>query len=85
VKQLSLLTLLVLVGCGNSDMSKAEMDRAANAKFDDAARAKIVEGMREGAEARQKQQSDWGNKNPEELARINAERAKYGRAPLAGN
>jgi hypothetical protein len=48
----------------------------------EADRAKVAAGMAAGAEAAKKSQQDWAAKNPAELAKINAERAKMGRAPL---
>lgn len=76
--------VVLLAGCQNNDMSKGEMDKAKQSKFDDAARAKMAEGMKQGAAAAHSQQQEWANKNPSELARINAERAKMGRPPIGG-
>jgi hypothetical protein len=74
---------LILSGCGDNTMSQAEIDKAKNSpKMTDADRAKVAAGMAAGAEAARKSQQDWAAKNPAELAKINAERAKMGRPPL---
>lgn len=87
---LSLIALAIavasLTGCGSgNDMTKEEMDRAKGAKFDDAARAKVAAGMAAGAEAAKRQEADWAAKHPDELAKVNAERAKAGRPPLGAH
>ena len=70
---------------GGNSISQDEVNRAKSAKFDDAARAKMVSGMQAGAAAAAKQKQDWAAKNPGQLAKINAERAAMGRPPLSGN
>lgn len=79
---LGLVLFTAMIGCQGNDMTKDEMDRAAHAKFDDAARAKMAEGMRMGADARLKQEADWVAAHPAEAAKVNAIRAKNGRPPL---
>jgi hypothetical protein len=72
-------------GCsGGNTISQDEVNRAKAARFDDAARAKVVSGMQAGAAAAAKQKQDWAAQNPERLAKINAERAAMGRPPLTG-
>lgn len=81
----ALLALLSLVGCGRDvGMTQKEIDDMKNSPpMTDADRAKVAEGMRRGAEDSAAQQSNWAaNKSPEEVERINAERAKMGRPPL---
>ncbi|MCW5940826.1 MAG: hypothetical protein KIS66_01250 [Fimbriimonadaceae bacterium] len=82
---LVLLVLMGLVGCGNDPgMTQKEIDDMKNSpRMTEADRAKVAEGFRKGAEATRAQQSEWAaGKSPEEVARINAERAKLGRPPL---
>lgn len=74
-----------LVGCGSNAMTKDDIDSLKNSPaMTDEDRQKVADGMAAGAEAARQQQEDWAKKNPEELARINAERAKMGRPPLGG-
>jgi len=83
VTYLALPGALILGGCGDNTMSQAEIDKAKNSpKMTDADRAKVAAGMAAGAEAAKKSQQDWAAKNPDQLAKINAERAKMGRPPL---
>ena len=80
-----LLLAVPLVGCGSTDMTQAQIDRAKAAQFDDAARAKVAAGMAAGAEAKKASEAAWAaKKDPAEVARINAERAAMGRPPLGG-
>lgn len=85
-RSLLLLAAASLVGCGSStDITQAEVDRAKSAKFDDAARAKVAQGMAAGAQAKRAQEASWAaKKDPAELAKINADRAAMGRPPLGG-
>jgi len=64
-------------------MSDAEAKKK-SPQMTDADRAKLAAGMAEGAKKRQASQAAWAQKNPAEVARVNAERASMGRAPLAG-
>lgn len=80
-----ILATFSLAGCGSdNDISKDEIAKANASKFDDAARAKVAEGMKAGADKAKNQQSDWISKHPEDVARINAERKQYGLPPLGG-
>jgi len=83
---LCLLAAVPIVGCGSgTDMTQADIDRAKTAKFDEAARAKVMAGMAAGGEAKKNQEASWAaKKDPAELTRINAERAAMGRPPLGG-
>jgi hypothetical protein len=76
--------ILASFGCSDNSMTKDEMERAKAAKMTDADRQKVADGMARGAQDRLDQQKSWAEKNPEELAKINAERAKMGRPPLGG-
>jgi hypothetical protein len=78
-----LVAAVLLSGCGDNTMSQSEIDKAKTSPpMTEADRAKVAAGMAAGAEAAKKSQQDWAAKNPAELAKINAERAKMGRAPL---
>ncbi|MCG9895348.1 MAG: hypothetical protein MH204_07730 [Fimbriimonadaceae bacterium] len=78
--------ILLAAGCGQSGISKDELDAAAESKPPTPEQMQRVrETMAQGAADAQKQQSDWAaGRSPEEIARINAERAKMGRPPLGG-
>jgi hypothetical protein len=77
------ISVLFLSGCGDNTMSQAEIDKAKNSpKMTDEDRAKVAAGMAAGGAAAKQSQQAWADKNPEELARVNAERAKMGRPPL---
>ena len=77
---------LMLTACGDENaMSKKEMDSIKNSpKMTADDWDKVGAGMKKGAEARSSSQAEWAKKNPEEVARINAERAKAGKPPLGG-
>ena len=78
-----LIAAVLLSGCGDNTMSQAEIDKAKTSPpMTEADRSKVAAGMAAGAAAAKKSQQDWAAKNPAELAKINAERAKMGRAPL---
>jgi hypothetical protein len=79
----SVSAALLLIGCGDNTMSQAEIDKAKNSpKMTDEDRARVAAGMAAGGAAAKQSQQEWADKNPEELARVNAERAKMGRPPL---
>lgn len=76
---------LLAGGCGDGGMTKEELDSLKNSpQMTEADRQRVAEGMKQGAEAKESSQAEWARQNPEEVARINAERAKMGRPPLAG-
>ncbi len=75
------------LGCGDGGgISKKEMDSIKESPaMTDADRAKIVGGMQEGADKARTQETEFAKtKTPEELAQINADRARMGRPPLGG-
>ncbi len=74
------------VGCDDGGISKKEMDSIKDSPaMTDADRLKVANGMREGAERARAQEREWlKSKTPEEIAEINADRAKMGRPPLGG-
>lgn len=65
-------------------MTQKEIDNMKNSPpMTEADRARVAEAMQKGGEASRAQQSDWAaGKTPEEIAEINAARAKMGRPPL---
>lgn len=76
---------LLLAGCSGNDMTKNEIDAVKHSPpMTDADRKRVAEGMAAGAEKARQQENDWGKQHPEQLAKVNAERAKYGLPPVGG-
>jgi hypothetical protein len=76
---------LGLTACGQDGISKQEIDSIKNSpKMTEKDWQRVGDGMKEGADARRNSQADWAKKNPAEVARVNAERAKAGKPPLGG-
>lgn len=80
-----LLGTSAVVGCGSDNsITKDELDRVKASKMTDEARARMAQGMQEGANKAREQELQWAKDHPNDVARVNAERAKMGRPPLGG-
>ena len=72
-----------LAGCKSDGYSKAEMDSIKNSpKMTDKDRTTVANAMAKGGEIARNQEAEWAKAHPDEVAKINADRAKMGRAPL---
>ncbi|MBS1709777.1 MAG: hypothetical protein JSS65_13780 [Armatimonadetes bacterium] len=82
---LGVVVVVPLAGCGDEGMSKKEIDSIKNSPpMTEKDWNKVGSAMKAGGEKRLSSQAEWAKTHPEEAAKINAERAKMGRAPLGG-
>lgn len=81
------LVLLTLFGCGDENaMSKAEIEASKHPKpFTDAQRKAMADAMARGGAEAAAQEKAWARAHRDQLAKINAERAKGGKPPLSAD
>jgi hypothetical protein len=84
---IGLFGLLAACGCGDENaMSKAEIEASKHPKpFTDAQRKAMGDAMARGAAAAAAQEKEWALAHKDQLAKVNAERARGGKPPLAAD